>query len=60
MGVLAEVYSTDEGWFARVPSRPGCMTQASSFEELIAELLEAIEVWDEVAEELDFGLGQEV
>ena len=41
----------DGGFWAKVPSLPGCVTEADTREELMANLREAIEGWLEVAAE---------
>jgi len=41
----------DGGFWAKVPALPGCVTEADTREELMANLREAIEGWLEVAEE---------
>ncbi|HMJ07886.1 MAG TPA: type II toxin-antitoxin system HicB family antitoxin [Pyrinomonadaceae bacterium] len=44
MKVKVVVHDADEGGFwAEVPSIPGCATQGESFEELLENLYEAIE-----------------
>jgi predicted RNase H-like HicB family nuclease len=46
MTLKAIVHKADEGGFwAEVPSLPGCVTQAESMEELRINLHEAIEGW---------------
>ena len=46
MIIKAVVHPSEEGGFwAEVPSRPGCVTQAESIEELRYNLREAIELW---------------
>jgi antitoxin HicB len=46
----AEIVECEEGgYFARVPDLPGCMTQAETLKELLANLSEAREVWLEGA-----------
>ena len=42
---------TDGGFWAKVPALPGCVTEADTREELMANLREAIEGWLEVAAE---------
>jgi predicted RNase H-like HicB family nuclease len=38
------VHSAEEGgYWAEVPAIPGCMTQGDSFEELLANIYEAVE-----------------
>ena len=41
----------DGGFWAKVPALPGCVTEADTREELLANLREAIEAWLEVAAE---------
>ena len=41
----------DGGYWAKVPALPGCVTEADTREELMANLREAIEGWLEVAGE---------
>ena len=44
MKLKVVIHKADEGGFwAEVPSIPGCATQGDSFEELLGNLLEAIE-----------------
>lgn len=46
MTVKAIVHPADEGgYWAEVPSLPGCYTQAETLEELHTRLAEAIEGW---------------
>ena len=46
MVLKAVVHPVEEGGFwAEVPSLPGCVTQAESMEELRVNLQEAIELW---------------
>lgn len=46
MILKAVVYPAEEGGFwAEVPSLPGCVSQADSIDELRSNLQEAIEVW---------------
>jgi predicted RNase H-like HicB family nuclease len=42
----------DGGFWAKVPALPGCVTEADTREELLANLREAIEGWLEVAAEM--------
>jgi predicted RNase H-like HicB family nuclease len=44
----------DGGWIAEVPSLPGCITQGETYEEVIANVDDAIETWLEGAKQ--FGL----
>ena len=55
MTLKAIIHKAEEGGFwAEVPSLPGCVTQAETLAELKANLREAIELWlsvdDEAAE----------
>ena len=34
------------GYFARVPSKPGCMTQADNWRKLLFMINDAIQAWD--------------
>ena len=44
MKLRVMVHEADEGGFwAEVPSIPGCVTQGDSFEELLSNLYEAVE-----------------
>ena len=46
MNVKAVVHSDDSGgYWAEVPSFPGCFTQAETLEELEANIQEAVEAW---------------
>jgi len=47
----AIVHQEDGGYWAEVPSLPGCATEGDSLDELRAHLLEAIQGWLSV----DFG-----
>jgi len=38
------------GYWAEVPSLPGCLTEAESLDELKANLLDAVKGWMEAAE----------
>jgi len=44
--------AADGGFWAKVPALPGCVTQADTREELLANLQEAIEGWLEVSAEM--------
>jgi len=53
MKLKVVIYQAEEGgYWAEVPSIPGCATQGESFEELLTNLYEAVEgclsveVWD--------------
>jgi len=51
--IQALIYSAEEGGFwAKVPSLPGCATEGDTMEELKANLREAVECW--------LGVGAEV
>lgn len=51
MNLKAIVHSEPEGGFwAEVPSLPGCVTQGETMEELTANLQEAISLWLEAGE----------
>ena len=46
MTVKAIVHSEDlDGFWAEVPSMPGCFTQGETLEELEANIQEAVEAW---------------
>lgn len=46
MVLKAVIHSAEEGGFwAEVPSLPGCVTQGDSMDELRVNLREAIELW---------------
>ena len=46
MNLKAIVHTDDDGGFwAEVPSLPGCMTQGETMEELESNLQEAISLW---------------
>ncbi len=52
MIIQAVIHQADEGgYWAEVPSLPGCFTQAETLEEIRSNLLEAIQGWTEAAEE---------
>ena len=52
MTIKATVYEAEEGgYWAKVPSMPGCYTQGETMEELVANLQEVIELWMEVDQE---------
>jgi predicted RNase H-like HicB family nuclease len=54
MRFKAIVHEAEEGGFwASVPALPGCITEADTHTELIANLKEAISLWMEVANERD-------
>jgi predicted RNase H-like HicB family nuclease len=46
MKLTIVVHNAEEGgYWAEVPSLPGCATQGDTFEELLENLYEAIEAW---------------
>ena len=46
MKLRAIIHEAEEGGFwAEIPSLPGCMTQGDTREQLAANLREAVEVW---------------
>ncbi|AFY77514.1 MAG: type II toxin-antitoxin system HicB family antitoxin [Hydrococcus sp. C42_A2020_068] len=50
MKFKAIVHQAEEGgYWAEVPALPGCITEADTWEELMARLKDAIEGWLEVA-----------
>ena len=50
MKLKAIVHQAEEGgYWAEVPALPGCITEGDTWEELIANLKDAIEGWLEVA-----------
>lgn len=52
MIIQAVIHQAEEGgYWAEVPSLPGCFTQAETLEEIRSNLLEAIQGWTEAAEE---------
>ena len=52
MTLKAIIHTAEEGGFwAEVPSLPGCVTQAETIGELKANLREAIELWLSVDDE---------
>lgn len=53
MTIRAIVHEEDGGYWAEVPSMPGCYTQADTMEELVANLQEAIELWLEPDTEMN-------
>ena len=54
MTLKAIIHKAEGGFWAEVPSLPGCVTQADTLNELKANLREAVELWlsvdDEAAE----------
>lgn len=56
MNVKAIIHKAEEGGFwAEVPSLPGCMTQGETMEEVKAHLVEAVELWLEAGEPDEVG-----
>jgi predicted RNase H-like HicB family nuclease len=54
MILKAIIHEAEEGGFwAEVPSLPGCVSQAETMEELKANIQEAIELWLEAGEPLE-------
>lgn len=52
MTIKAIVYEAEQGGFwAKVPSMPGCHTQGETMEELVANLQEVVDLWMEVDQE---------
>jgi predicted RNase H-like HicB family nuclease len=52
MTLKAIVHKAEEGgYWAEVPSLPGCLTQAETLDELKANLYEAIELWLSVGDD---------
>jgi predicted RNase H-like HicB family nuclease len=52
MTLKAIIHKADEGGFwAEVPSLPGCLTQGETLDEVKANLHEAIELWLSVDDE---------
>ncbi len=52
MELTAIIHKAEEGgYWAEIPSLPGCATQGETIEELKANLKEAAELWLETAEE---------
>lgn len=46
MKLTVVVHNAEEGgYWAEVPSLPGCATQGETFEELLENLYEAVEAW---------------
>jgi predicted RNase H-like HicB family nuclease len=51
MTINAIIHEAEEGgYWAEVPSLPGCFTEADSVEELRGNLMEAVQGWMETAE----------
>lgn len=54
MILKAIIHEAEEGGFwAEVPSLPGCVSQAETMEDLKANIQEAIELWLEAGEPLE-------
>lgn len=54
MILKAIIHEAEEGGFwAEVPSLPGCVSQAETLEDLKANIQEAIELWLEAGEPLE-------
>ncbi|HIK10176.1 MAG TPA: type II toxin-antitoxin system HicB family antitoxin [Oscillatoriaceae cyanobacterium M33_DOE_052] len=51
MKIKAIIWQEDDVWCASVPALPGCHTWASSYEELLEMLADAVQGWLEVASE---------
>ncbi|WP_017659025.1 type II toxin-antitoxin system HicB family antitoxin [Baaleninema simplex] len=52
MKLKAIVHSAEEGgYWAEVPALPGCITEGDTWEEVLANLEDAIRGWLEVANE---------
>jgi predicted RNase H-like HicB family nuclease len=52
MKIKAIVHAAEEGgYWAEVPALPGCIIEGDTWEELMANLKDAIEGWLEVANE---------
>lgn len=53
MTIQAIIHPAEEGGFwAEVPSLPGCLTEGESLDELKTNLIEAVKGWMEAAEDL--------
>lgn len=53
MKIRAIVHKAEEGgYWAEVPSLPGCVTQGETMREIRANLKEAIELWLEAGQDL--------
>jgi predicted RNase H-like HicB family nuclease len=53
MKIKALIHEAEDGGFwAKVPALPGCVTEADTREELLANLREATEGWLEVSAEM--------
>ncbi|CDM93520.1 MAG: type II toxin-antitoxin system HicB family antitoxin [Limnospira sp. PMC 1291.21] len=51
MKMKAMIWQEDDVWCGSVPALPGCHTWASSYEELLEMLADAVQGWLEVASE---------
>lgn len=52
MVLKAIIHKAEEGgYWAEVPSLPGCLTQAETLDELKSNLREAVELWLSVGDE---------
>ena len=51
MKIKAMIWQEDDIWCGSVPALPGCHTWASSYEELLEMLADAVQGWLEVASE---------
>ncbi|AFY83567.1 type II toxin-antitoxin system HicB family antitoxin [Oscillatoria acuminata] len=51
MKIKALIWQEDDVWCGSVPALPGCHTWASSYEELLEMLADAVQGWLEVASE---------
>ncbi len=51
MKIKAIIWQEDDMWCGSVPALPGCHTWASSYEELLEMLADAVQGWLEVASE---------
>jgi predicted RNase H-like HicB family nuclease len=51
MKIKAIIWQEDDVWCGSVPALPGCHTWASSYEELLEMLADAVQGWLEVASE---------
>lgn len=59
MTIKAIVHEEGGGYWAKVPSMPGCYTQADTMEELVANLQEAIALWLEPDPAVENALGKD-
>ena len=62
MKIKAIIHEAEEGgYWAEIPAIPGCATQGESFQELLANIYEAVETCLSVeVEEYDLGQGDKV